>query len=75
MMEKTLNRYETREELLVAALGFLQSEHHFNAHGPSATEDAEMEYKEEILLESAREFVKAHEGIKTAKQIYLESHR
>jgi hypothetical protein len=68
------DRYDTREQLLSAAASWMASHHYFNGSLPGPTDDAEMEYKDELLLDAAREFVEAHDKVKTARQIHTASH-
>jgi hypothetical protein len=53
--------YEVRARLLSAAASWLASDQWFNAAPPGPNDDAEMEYKDENLLEAARAFVAAHD--------------
>jgi hypothetical protein len=70
-----MSKFNTRENLLAQAATWMASEHNLNHRLPGPSDDAEMEYRDELLLQAAREYVEAHKDVKTAQEIYVESHQ
>lgn len=59
------DRWDATRRLVSASAGWLSSHHHFEASLPGPYDDAEMELKDEMLLDAARAYVAAHAGVRT----------
>lgn len=58
-------RIQTQNELLAAAASWIASDLHQQTRMPGACDDAEAEMNDENLLDAARRFVAANEGVET----------